>query len=145
MSIQRVINNIFRQNFRDPAILGRTLFSVGLLIIGLEEVLHTSSYAADLPDYLPMASLLTLLIGIIFAGTGFMMLANIAVKKAVRILTGLFIFLIVLAYLPVGDVSAIVEALVFIGGALLVSVTAERTIQEIEETKENAVPGNTKT
>lgn len=134
--LQTLINNIFRQDWSDHAVLGRTLFGGAMLIIGITSMVNASGYASVAPSYLPFPTALVVVAGAIFIVSGFFILAHTHVRQAAYILIALLTLFIVLVYLPISHLLRAVETAGLIGAAFLVSALTRR---ELEAQKETAI------
>lgn len=129
MVLQTVINNIFRQNWKDNAVLGRVLFGTVILIIGLMDIFNIGGYTAAAPAYLPFPSFLVVGAGTLFVISGFFILANIHVRQATMVLVVLLTLLIILVYIPVGHMQRAIETVGFVGTALILYALAKRDLE----------------
>lgn len=119
MKIQEVINNIFRQNYKDQLVLGRSLFGLAIFVMGFDSVFNAESYASY-AEYLPFGGFLAIVAGILFILTGFFILAGLHLRKATTVLIGLLSLFIILVYLPVGDIFSFIQSLALIGASLVI-------------------------
>ena len=133
MKIQELVNGIFRQNFRDQLVLGRTLFGGATLVIGFEDLFNVGNYASYAPDYVPFPEFFAVFVGIIFVLSGFLILANTHIRKATAILIALLFLFIIVVYLPVGDMHSLIEAIALIGGALVIRALPIEKKEEVSE------------
>ena len=126
MTIQKIINSIFRQDFRDHKVLGRVLFGVAMLFIGLMNLFQISRYAGYAPDYLPVPQLLVIGVGSILTLAGFMIFANLHTQRSAQAIVLLFISFVLIVNLPQSNMLDLAQNFAFIGGALLVAQEAKR-------------------
>ena len=120
MKIQEVINNIFRQNFHNPAVLGRVLFGLSILVLGLNSALRSESYVSFAPPYIPFPYFFAIFFGVLFTLSGLLILADSHIRKATAVLVGILLLFILVVYLPTGDLSSITRTIGVVGGAILV-------------------------
>ena len=135
MEIQKLINGIFRQDFKNRLVLGRALFGAAILVVGFDNIINVKSQASYLPDYIPFAGFFAILAGIIFIITGFFILAGRHLKKATNVLVVLYILFALAVSLPRGDIYSLVQNIAFIGAALLVHGLGSSSEQKTEESK----------
>jgi uncharacterized membrane protein len=133
MKIQKIINGIFRQDFTDSLVLGRTLFALSILYLGFDNAIRPTVYASVAPSYVPFAELAAFFIGLTLVLSGFLILANFYLKKATNILVAIFSLFVFIVYLPEGNVLAISQAVGIIGGAILVRELCGNDVKEAEE------------
>ena len=125
MTIQHIINNIFRQDFREHRVLGRVLFGISMLFLGLLSLFNISSYAGYAPEYLPLPQLLTIGVGLILTIAGFLLFANIQTLRATQAIIGLFIAFILIVNLPTGNMLELAQNVAFLAAALLIGSQAK--------------------
>ena len=120
MKISELINNIFRQDFKNHLVLGRSIFGVSIFIMGAYGLLDASNYASYAPSYIPFSEALAILTGLVLVLSGILILANSYIKRATSALIILFLLFILLIHLPTGDVFFLVQNLSVIGAALII-------------------------
>jgi uncharacterized membrane protein len=133
MSVQNIINRFFRQNFRDPFVLGRVLFGLSVLFIGFAYVLDVDRFASVIPELIPFAGIGVFLVGLLHIFGGFLIAVDIKTVLAARVLVLLFALAALVLYLPQGAFLAMVEELIFIAAALLVTSIRSVCIPEKEQ------------
>jgi uncharacterized membrane protein len=126
MTIQSIINRIFRQDFSDKVVLGRTLFGMSMLFLGLLNLFNVSSYASYAPDYLPVPHVLVVLVGLALVVLGFMIFANCRTERASLGIIILFGAFILIMNLPTGNMFDLAQNITFISAALLIGHNAQR-------------------
>lgn len=123
MQIQKLINSLFRQNFKDRSVLGRALFGLSMFLLGWAHLLDISSFASAAPSYIPLANIAVIIVGIVLVVAGFLMAANLYVTKAAHLLGALFTLFILIVYLPQGRFLEILAPLAYLGAAMYIAVT----------------------
>ena len=121
MKIQIIVNNIFRQNFKNHRVLGRVLFGISMLFLGLLNLFNVSSFAGYAPDYLPVPSLLVVLVGVVLTFAGFALFANVHVIRSSQLIALVFLSFIAIVNLPQGNMLELSQNVAFTGAALLIS------------------------
>ena len=121
MKIQHIVNSIFRQEFRNPKVLGRVLYGGSMIFLGMFSFFHLSSVVNYAPTYLPFRGLLALGVGAILVIAGFGVFANFYLKKATLALIILFASFILIVNLPTGNTFELAQNLAFLSAALLIS------------------------
>jgi len=121
MTIQSIINSIFRQDFKNTLVLGRVLFGIAMLFLGLLNLFNISSFAGYAPDYLPVPTLLVTGVGVILTLLGFAIFANLHTEKAAKGLGLLFLAFILIVNLPQGNMLELSQNVAFFGAALLIA------------------------
>ena len=100
MQISKIINDIFRQDFSNKAVLGRTFFGLGIMLLGLLNLLQIESYASYAPGFLPFAGFFVVLVGAIYFICGLLVIGNMHMKHVTLVLSVMFALFIVVVYLP---------------------------------------------
>ena len=126
MALSDVINQIFRQNFKNHRVLGRVLFGVSMMFMGLLNLFNIKAFADFAPDYLPAATLLVILVGIVLTLAGFGLFANLYVTRSAQTIILLFIAFILIVHLPQSDILELAKNVAYISAALLIWHNVER-------------------
>ena len=124
MGIQQEIHATFTQDFRSKEVLGRVLFGLSFIILGLLSISQMSSLASYAPIYVPFASLFVLIVGIVFLIAGICIAANKHVKNAAYSIAGIFALFALFLHLPNNDMISVFQDTAFIGAALLLASLA---------------------
>jgi len=119
-----VITKAMKQDFSSHAVLGRVLFGVAFLVLGIYSILNAKMLANNAPGYVPeiLAPVLVVFVGCIFAAGG----AGIATGKAIaRGATGIavvwgLIALFTNAFTMHFDVREFFLAMAIVGAALVI-------------------------
>ena len=109
-------------------VLGRVLFGVSILFLGLLVFFDLSSYAGYAPSYLPVPLILALGVGAILTFAGFAIFANLHTERAALSIALVFISFILIVNLPTGNMLELAQNLAFVGAALLIATQAKEEL-----------------
>ncbi len=137
MTIQVIINNIFRQDFKNHLVLGRVLFGIAMLFLGLFNLFNISAYANYAPDYLPLPQFFVVVVGLVLTVCGFALFANLHTERAAQAILLLFIAFILIVNLPQSNMLDLSQSVAFIAAALLIAQNAKQ-----ENEKDSAKTGS---
>ena len=122
--MQSKIHAAFTQDFRSKEVVGRVLFGLSFVMLGLLSISQMNSLASYAPIYVPFAPLFVLIIGIDFLIAGISIAINEHVKNAAYSIAGIFVLFALFLHLPSNNMIAIFQDTAFIGAALLIASRA---------------------
>jgi len=135
--MKETINEAMKQDFSSHAVLGRVLFGVSFLILGLYSVLNSQMFASNAPSFVPdmLGPLLVVGTGAIFIGAGFGIATGKAVARGSVAIAAVWAAMAIFsnALSSYFDVREFFIALAFIGAALTIKAQAESGTQTKHE------------
>jgi uncharacterized membrane protein YphA (DoxX/SURF4 family) len=128
--MKNTINEAMKQDFASHEVLGRVLFGVAFLVLGLYSILNAKMFASNAPSFVPevLAPLLTIAVGAVFAGGGFAIATGKAVARGAIAIAIVWALMAIFANLfsAYFDVREFFFAVAFIGAALTLKAQAEK-------------------
>lgn len=126
-----LFSDVLKQDFASHAVLGRVLFGISFLILGIFSILKAKSLASSTPDFVPdmLAPVLVIVVGCVFVGAGFAIATGKAVGRgavAIAIIWGL-IAVFGNAFSSYFDVREFFVAVAFIGASLVIKSQASQS------------------
>jgi len=121
MSLQHEVHSALKQDFKNHSVLGRVLFGFAFALLGLLSILQSGSLSSYAPQYVPFATFLIIVIGILFLVSGLGIIANKEVKRACYAIIGVHVVFLLLLHLPSSDFISIAQDVAYIGAALLIA------------------------
>lgn len=135
-----VLNQAMQQDFSSHAVLGRVLYGVSFLVLGLYSIMNAKSLDSYAPDMFPdfLAPLAVFAIGVAFVFGGFGVATGKYVARGATVIAVVWATLAVFTNLlnMYFDVREFFVALAFIGASLMIKSCAADT----QSTAPEAVP-----
>lgn len=135
--MKETINKAMKQDFSSHAVLGRVLFGVSFLILGLYSVLNAKMFASNAPGFVPdmLAPLLVMAVGVVFVIAGFGIATGKAVARGSVAIAVVWTLVAVFTNLLSSyfDVREFFIALAFIGASLTLKASVEGSDKQLEQ------------
>jgi len=127
--MKEIMNEAMKQDFSSHAVLGRVLFGVSFLILGIYSILNAKMFASNAPNFVPdmLGPLLVIVVGCVFIGGGFGIATGKAVGRGAMAIALVWAGMAIFANLLSSyfDVREFFIALAFIGASFILKAQAE--------------------
>tara|TARA_B100000745_G_scaffold273100_1_gene201321 strand:- start:591 stop:1064 length:474 start_codon:yes stop_codon:yes gene_type:complete len=136
-----VLNQAVGQDFSSHAVLGRVLFGVSFLVLGLYSILNIKSLASYAPGFVPdpLVPLVVLLVSVLYVAGGLGVATGMHVRRAALAIALVWVLMLVSNILSMYfDVREFFVALAFVGASLMIKAGAEDT--DTKDTEDESLP-----